>query len=124
MQLFGKRKSSNPVETEEKKEGCCCGGACDAKSMEEAKKAAAGGNSIKVLGSGCAKCRELEKNVKEALTALGMDPSVDHVTDFAQIASYGVMTTPALVVDGRVVSYGKVLTVAEAVKILQNARPQ
>lgn len=123
MQLFGKRKSSDSAEAAEKKEGCCCGGACDAKSMEEAKKTSAGGKSVKVLGSGCAKCHELEKNVQAALAELGMDPAVDHVTDFAQIASYGVMTTPALVVDGKVVSYGKVLTVAEAVKILQNARP-
>ena len=75
--------------------------------------------SVKVLGSGCAKCNELEKNVKSALEQLGMDTAIEHVTDFNVIAAYGVMTTPALVVDGKVVSYGKVLKVDEAVKLLQ-----
>ena len=75
--------------------------------------------SVKVLGSGCAKCNELEKNVKSALEQLGMDTTIEHVTDFNVIAAYGVMTTPALVVDGKVVSYGKVLKVDEAVKLLQ-----
>ncbi len=51
----------------------------------------------------------MEDAVRAALTELGMDTSIDHVTDFAQIAAYGVMSTPALVVDGKVVSYGKVL---------------
>lgn len=48
-----------------------------------------------------------------------MDTAIDHVTDFAEIAAYGVMSTPALVVDGKVVSYGRVLKVEELVKILQ-----
>ncbi len=51
-----------------------------------------------------------------------MDDTVDHVTDFTKIAAYGVMSTPALVVDGKVVSYGKVLKSEEVVKILQNDR--
>ena len=53
-----------------------------------------------------------------------MDDAIDHVTDFAQIAAYGVMTTPALVVDGKVVSYGKVLTKDEAVRLLRTNRGQ
>ena len=77
---------------------------------------------MKVLGSGCAKCNQLEAAVKEALQRLGMDTAIDHVTDFSQIAAYGVMTTPALVVDGKVVSYGKVLKTEEAVKLLQKVR--
>ena len=48
-----------------------------------------------------------------------MDTTIDHVTDFAQIASYGVMSTPALVVDGKVVSYGKVLSKDEVKSLLQ-----
>ena len=71
-----------------------------------------------MLGSGCAKCNQLEAATKAALEQLGMDSTIDHVTDFVQIASYGVMTTPALVVDGKVVSYGKVLKTDEVVKIL------
>ena len=75
-----------------------------------------------MLGSGCAKCNQLEAATKEALTLLDMDSTIDHVTDFAQIAAYGVMSTPALVVDGKVVSYGKVLKTDEVVKILQKVR--
>ena len=114
MGLFGKKK--------EEPKSCCCGGECDAKSMETAAQAKAEGSSIKVLGSGCAKCKALEQNVNAALKQLGMNDTIDHVTDFSQIASYGVMTTPALVVDGKVVSYGKVLKVDEVVKILQKVR--
>jgi small redox-active disulfide protein 2 len=104
------------------KRGCRCGGNCDSKTMAEADKARDTGASVKVLGAGCAKCKALEANAKEALVRLGMDASVDHVTDFAQIASYGVMTTPALVVDGKVVSYGKVLNTEEVVMILRKIR--
>ncbi len=102
--------------------GCCCGGSCDADSMAEAERAKAGGAGIKVLGSGCAKCNQLEAATKAALEQLGMDTTIDHVTDFSQIAAYGVMTTPALVVDGKVVSYGKVLKTEEVVRILQKVR--
>ena len=51
-----------------------------------------------------------------------MNTTIDHVTDFSQIAAYGVMSTPALVVDGKVVSYGKVLSKDEAKTIIQKAR--
>lgn len=115
MALFGKKK-------EEDKGGCCCGGVCDAETMEAAKQAQTTGGSVKVLGSGCTKCNELEANTKAALIQLGMDTTIDHVTDFAQIAAYGVMTTPALVVDSKVVAYGKVLKTEEVVKILQKVR--
>ncbi len=71
------------------------------------KKAAAAGPeeanaSIKVLGSGCAKCNALEESVRRAIAELGWTEPVGHVTDFGQIAAYGVMSTPALVVDGKV----------------------
>lgn len=59
---------------------------------------------VKILGSGCAKCRRLEANTREALKQLGVDAAVEHVTDFAEIAAYGVLTTPALVVDGKALS--------------------
>ena len=68
------------------------------------------------------KLRELEAATREAITQLGMDSTIDHVTDFVQIATYGVMTTPALVVDGKVVSYGKVLKAEEVMTILQKVR--
>ncbi|MEA5058503.1 MAG: thioredoxin family protein [Candidatus Pelethousia sp.] len=116
MGLFGNRSN--------KKEhtACCCGGNCDAESMAKAENAKAEGAGVKVLGSGCAKCNQLEAATKAALEQLGMDTTIDHVTDFSQIAAYGVMTTPALVVDGKVVSYGKVLKTEEIVKIMQKVR--
>ena len=116
-------ESKKAVEAEKAKssEGCC-GGDCNAQTMAEAEKAKVNGASIKVLGSGCAKCNQLEAATKEALAELGMDTAIDHVADFAQIAAYGVMTTPALVVDGKVVSFGKALKKDEVVKILQKAR--
>ncbi len=80
------------------------------------------GRSVKILGSGCSKCKQLEKATVEALKELGMDVDVDHISDFAEIASYGVMSTPALVVDGKVVSYGKTLKKSEVIKILQKAK--
>jgi len=101
---------------------CCCGCNCDAESMEKAELKKLQGASVKVLGSGCAKCNQLEAATKAALENLGMDPAIDHVTDFAEIAAYGVMSTPALVVDGKVVSYGKVLKTEEVEKILQRVR--
>ena len=98
MGFFGKKKEEKP---------CCCG-SCDSESMARAEGAKAGGPSVKVLGTGCAKCNALEAAAKEALAELGMDTTIDHVTDFSQIAAYGVMTTPALVVDGKVKVAGKV----------------
>jgi small redox-active disulfide protein 2 len=68
---------------------------------------------IKILGSGCKKCLALEKNAKAAADAAGKQAEVIKVTDFAAIAGYGVMSTPALVVDDKVLSMGKVLTSAE-----------
>jgi small redox-active disulfide protein 2 len=117
MSLFGKKNNNEKTSS-----CCCCGGSCNADSMAKAENAKKEGASVKVLGSGCAKCRQLEEAVKSALEQLGMDTAIDHVTDFSQIASYGVMTTPALVVDGKVVSYGKVLNTDEVVKILRKVR--
>ena len=114
MGLFGTTKKDTAP-------SCCCAGACTPENLAaaEAGKAAPG---VKVLGSGCAKCNALETAAVAALTELGMDPAIDHVTDFVQIAAYGVMTTPALVVDGKVVSFGKVLSKEEAKNLIQKAR--
>lgn len=68
------------------------------------------------------KCNQLEANTLKALKQLGLDTTIDHITDFTQIAAYGVMTTPALVVDGKVVSFGKVLKPDEVIAILKKAR--
>lgn len=75
---------------------------------------------VKVLGSNCSKCNQLEAATKAALEQLGMDTTIEHVSDFSRIAAYGVMTTPALVIDDKVVSYGRVLKTEEIVEILNN----
>ena len=74
---------------------------------------------IKVLGSGCKNCMVLADNVKIALDEMGLVAEVLKVTDIQQIISYGVMSTPAMVIDEKVVSFGKVLKPAEVVKILE-----
>jgi len=73
---------------------------------------------IKVLGSGCAKCNQLEDAAKQAVTKAGIDANVEKVTDMGQIMSFGVMTTPALVVDDQVRVAGRVPSVDELVALL------
>ncbi|MDO9512945.1 MAG: thioredoxin family protein [Bacteroidales bacterium] len=73
---------------------------------------------IKVLGTGCAKCSALEKAVKEAVEKTGVTATVTKVEDIVEIMQFGVMTTPALVIDGKVVVKGKVPTVDELSKLL------
>ena len=63
---------------------------------------------IKVLGPGCLKCEQTEKNVKEAVQESGVAAKIEKVTDVMEIAKYGVFGTPAVVVDGEVKSVGKV----------------
>lgn len=63
---------------------------------------------IKVLGPGCPKCQQTEKNVKDAIAESGVEASVEKVTDVMEIAGYGVFGTPAVVVDGEVKSVGKI----------------
>jgi small redox-active disulfide protein 2 len=68
---------------------------------------------IKILGSGCKKCVTLADNAKAAAEAAGKTAQIVKVTDFAEIAGYGVMSTPALVVDEKLLSSGKVLSAVE-----------
>lgn len=74
---------------------------------------------IKILGSGCKNCVTLAKNAEEALKDLGMEAEIIKVTDFKDIASYGIMSTPGLVIDEEVVSYGKVLKPVAIKEILE-----
>lgn len=112
MGLFSKKK-------EEK--NCCCKNSYTHDTIVRDKHEKID-DSVKVLGSGCAKCQALELSVRKALEELGIDSTIDHVTDFSQIAAYGVMTTPALVVNGKVVSYGKVLKKDEVKLLIQKVR--
>jgi small redox-active disulfide protein 2 len=72
---------------------------------------------IQVLGTGCAKCKQLTANAEKAVAELGVQATVEKVEDLREIMKFGVMTTPALVVDGKVRVAGKVLS-PEAVKEL------
>jgi small redox-active disulfide protein 2 len=73
---------------------------------------------IKILGSGCRKCVALGENARAAAAAAGKEAEMVKVTDFVDIAAYGVMSTPGLVIDEKLVSAGKVLTAAEIGDIL------
>ncbi|WP_322989485.1 thioredoxin family protein [Hoeflea sp.] len=73
---------------------------------------------IKILGSGCKKCVALGDNAKAAAEAAGRQVEIVKVTDFAEIAGYGVMSTPGLVIDEKLVSVGKVLTAEEIGRLL------
>lgn len=76
---------------------------------------------IEILGTGCAKCNRLEATAKSAAEKLGVPYELVHVKDLMQIASYGVMMTPALAIDGQVKLVGKVPSEAEITTILTNA---
>ncbi len=77
------------------------------------------GKKVRILSSGCAACRQMEANLTEALRELGMDETVEHPTEAQWMASYGIVNTPALVVDGKVVSRGQVLDKEEILPLLK-----
>ena len=73
---------------------------------------------IQVLGTGCAKCKTLAANAEKAVQELGSDASIEKVEDVREIMKFGVMSTPALVVDGKVMTAGKVPTPDQIKKLL------
>ncbi|MBU1120228.1 TM0996/MTH895 family glutaredoxin-like protein [Patescibacteria group bacterium] len=73
---------------------------------------------IEILGSGCPNCKKLEENAKKALLESGKEADIVKVTDVNKFISYGVMSTPAIVIDGEVKSYGKIASVEEIKKWL------
>ena len=64
--------------------------------------------TIEVLGTSCNNCKRLETNAREAVAMAGVEAEIVKVTDYAQIMARGIMSTPGLVIDGKVVSYGRV----------------
>ena len=74
---------------------------------------------IKILGSGCPNCKILEANAKKAIKEMKISAKIEKVTDISKIMKYGVMSTPALVVDEKVVSSGRVLSAEEIKKLLK-----
>jgi len=75
---------------------------------------------IKILGPGCANCVNLEKVTRQAVTDLGIDAQIEKVTDYGAIMGYGVMSTPGLVVDEKVVFAGRVPTAAKVRELLES----
>ncbi len=76
---------------------------------------------VKILGPGCRNCRDLEKATREALDSLGLEATVEKVEDYPTIAGYGVMSTPGLVVDDKVLVSGRVPRPAEIRDLLSAA---
>lgn len=74
---------------------------------------------IKVLGGGCANCRDLENNIKQALEKIGKEAKIIKVQDMSKIVEFGVMSLPALVIDDEVVTFGEVTTVENIIEILK-----
>ena len=79
---------------------------------------------IEVLGTGCAKCNLLEQTARAAADKLGVPYDIEHVKEIREFAKYGVVFTPALVVDGKVVAAGRVPSEAELVRLLGAAVKQ
>ena len=122
---FGKKK-------EEEKKSCCCGSevkaeqaagcCCGSEAKEENTCCGApvdGICCIKVLGAGCKTCHEQYENAKAAVAALGLNIEVEYITDMEKVMEYGVMSMPAIVVNDKVVSMGKLLKAAEVEKLLR-----
>ncbi|WP_324282130.1 thioredoxin family protein [Cyanobacterium aponinum UTEX 3221] len=74
---------------------------------------------LEILGTGCKKCQQLEANAKTAVENLNLTAEINHITDSVEIATRGVMSTPALAINGKVVSKGKVLTPEQIQPFLQ-----
>ncbi len=106
MGLFNRNKNND----------CCCNNinANTIQKMEKYEK-----KSFIILGSGCEKCNKLENNLKEALNELQIKENIEHITEPALISMYGVMKTPALVIQSKVVSIGKVPTIEEIKEMIK-----
>lgn len=116
MGLFGIGKKK---EEEKGLPTCCCGSAEAAQAPCACGKAGSGEPGIKVLGAGCKSCHEQFENAKAAVRTMGLNMEVAYITDMEQVMSYGVMRMPAIVVNEKVVSMGKVLKAGEAEKLLR-----
>ena len=123
---FGKKKEEKKAPT------CCCtasqaeetAGCCGSVSKEESAGCCCGAPvegicCVKVLGAGCKSCHEQYENAKAAVKALGLDLEVEYITDMEKVMGYGVISMPAIVVNEKVVSMGKVLKTADVEKLLR-----
>lgn len=113
---FGKKK-------EDEAPACICNGACETYEAESVETTCCGGAKdgiccIKILGSGCKNCHALLENTQTAVKNMGLSVEPEYVTDMEKIMEYGVMSMPAMVVNEKVVSMGKVLKAADVEKLL------
>ena len=120
MSLFGFGKKKE----EKKATECNCNCGCSTSEATEitndcCPEAKDGICCVKVLGAGCKSCHEQYENAKEAVKNMGLDTRVEYITDMQKVMEYGVMSMPALVVNEKVVSKGKVLKPAEIERLLQ-----
>ena len=114
MALFGKKKEEVKAEPT-----CACNGRTEVFEAEGCCGSAENSvTSIKVLGSGCKSCHEQYDNAKKAVADLGLPVEVEYITDMEKVMAYGVMSMPALVVNEKIISMGKVLKPAEVIKLL------
>lgn len=117
---FGKNKNKNNDDST----ACCCAeqsgqtGKTAGTEGTGVKETAGSVSSVKVLGSGCKSCHQLYENAKAAAAELGLQASVEYVTDMAKIMQYGIMSMPALVINEKVVSAGRTLKTAELKELL------
>lgn len=121
---FGKKK-----EEEKKTPACACSSGCPTSESEEiandcCPEAKDGICCIKVLGAGCKSCREQYENAQKAIKDMGLSIEVEYITDMQKVMEYGVMSMPALVVNEKVVSMGKVLKTNEVVTLLHKLEYQ
>lgn len=117
--LFNSKKGGGCCNMEIVEEpSCCCTGPVE---TYEADGSEGTGplTSVKVLGPGCKNCHALLGNVQAALKEIGSTLAVEYVTDMATVASYGIMSTPALVINEKVVSMGKVMKTGDVVKLMR-----
>lgn len=117
---FGKKKE------EKNTSACACTCGCQTNETREiandcCPEAKDGICCIKVLGAGCKSCHELYENAKEAVKAMGLSVEVEYITDMQKVMEYGVMSMPAVVVNEKVVSTGKVLKAADVEKLLRKS---
>ena len=121
---FGKKK-----EEKMKALACACNGGCPTSEVSEitndcCPEAKGGICCIKVLGAGCKSCREMYENTKQAVKNIGLDIEVEYITDMQKVMEYGVMSMPALVINDKVMSMGKILKPSEIEKKLNIIREQ
>lgn len=115
---FGKKK-----EEEKQTPDCACNCGCPTSEADElvnecCGKAVDGICCIKVLGAGCASCHQQFEYAKEAVKNMGLSVEVEYITDMQKVMEYGAMSMPAVVVNEKVVSMGKVLKAADLEKLL------